>query len=231
MADRLQASKEYKDLKVREALALSFLEDSEAKKNSPLSDTADYEQVGNVIYLMAVPSKFHEAIIIKLAAQLDSYFDDTLCIVYGSNSGLDFSKRIDFLKQFDEFREYFSDEDYQRLSFLPDLQVICEDDDNKDLWTGRGYTGIPCMVFEVLSPSTMNKDLNIKKVFYERVGIPEYWIIHDIGRVEVYTLINGKYISKEFKLPENSEEVLEVSSDLFKNLVIKFDKRRFFKLR
>jgi Uma2 family endonuclease len=73
--------------------------------------------------------------------------------------------------------------------------------------------------------------LTIKKDFYERVGISEYWVIQDIRNVTVYTLINGKYIPQEFSLKEGSEGVLEVSSKLFNDLVIKFDKKYIYKFK
>ena len=210
MTDILQ---ELEDFKVREGLSDSFIR---------------YEQIGNLIYFMAVPARIHEAIVSRVIQQMSNFFDETGCMVYGSNSGLDLSERVDFLKGFEEFEEYFLNSGYQQLSFLPDIQVIC-DDEGEDSWTSNGYKGIPCIAVEVLSPSTKTRDLTVKKDFYERVGISEYWIIHNIGKVEVYTLINGKYVPKEFSVAEGSEEVLEVKSELFKDLVIKFNKKYFYK--
>ena len=204
----------------------------DVKIRQELSDDIRYEQIGKVIYLMTIPSRIHEAIVQQIQKQMGIYFDDldSSCMVYGSNSSLDLSERVDFLKGFDEFQDFFSESDFQQLSFLPDVQVIC-DDEGEDSWTSKGYKGIPGIAVEVLSPSTKIRDLTIKKDFYERVGISEYWIIEDIRKVTVYTLINGKYVPKEFSLCKDSEEVLEVKSELFKDLTVNFNKKYFYKFK
>ncbi len=48
----------------------------------------------------------------------------------------------------------------------PDLMVFCNRDDE-----------IPEIVFEILSPSTRHRDLGIKLVKYEQMGVKEYWIV------------------------------------------------------
>ena len=56
----------------------------------------------------------------------------------------------------------------------PDLFVL------RDPATGRTRLDDPnCVVLiaEVLSPSTAKRDRGIKRVFYQRVGVPEYWIV------------------------------------------------------
>ncbi len=56
----------------------------------------------------------------------------------------------------------------------PDISIICDETRMDD----RGYKGPPALVVEVLSPSTMKKDLKIKLQLYEKYRVPEYWIIH-----------------------------------------------------
>ena len=75
--------------------------------------------------------------------------------------------------------------------FMPDLTVVC----NLDIADREGAIhGVPDMVVEVLSRSTMNKDIGKKKSIYERNGIKEYWIINPWAKsIEVYHLIDGKY--------------------------------------
>jgi Uma2 family endonuclease len=54
----------------------------------------------------------------------------------------------------------------------PDVLVVCDrgkiDED--------GIHGAPDFVAEVLSPATAYKDLNDKRMLYERSGVREYWI-------------------------------------------------------
>lgn len=49
-------------------------------------------------------------------------------------------------------------------------------------------TGFPtadalCVVIEILSPSTARYDRVIKRGFYQRIGVPEYWIVDVDARV------------------------------------------------
>jgi Uma2 family endonuclease len=54
--------------------------------------------------------------------------------------------------------------------------------------------GVPDMVAEIFSRSTMKRDIGIKKDIYERNGVKEYWMIDPWREtVEVYLLRNGKF--------------------------------------
>lgn len=58
----------------------------------------------------------------------------------------------------------------------------------------RTIDGVPDMVAEIFSRSTMKRDIGIKKDIYERNGVKEYWIINPWSEsIEVYLLKNGKY--------------------------------------
>lgn len=54
--------------------------------------------------------------------------------------------------------------------------------------------GVPDMVAEIFSRSTMKRDTTVKKDTYERNGVKEYWMIDPWRQtVEVYLLRDGKY--------------------------------------
>ena len=81
----------------------------------------------------------------------------------------------------------------------PDLMVFCNRDDK-----------IPEIVFEILSPSTRHRDLGIKLVKYEQMGVKEYWIIdpktksitvHDFINQHAETYIIGE-TTRSFIRPE-----------------------------
>lgn len=56
------------------------------------------------------------------------------------------------------------------------------------------FEGVPELVVEVISPSSIRLDRLIKFDLYERVGVAEYWLVDPKARlVEVYTLSNGEY--------------------------------------
>ena len=56
----------------------------------------------------------------------------------------------------------------------PDLVVVCD----RNKLDERGCKGAPDLIIEILSPSTVSKDLHDKFKLYERVGVKEYWIVH-----------------------------------------------------
>ena len=99
---------------------------------------------------------------------------------------------------------------------------------------------MPDLVVEVLSRSTMKKDVGIKKDIYDRNGVKEYWIINPWAKsIEVYHLVDCKfklnniyqiYSEEDLKQLEESE-LAEVTYDIpvsiFDNCIV--DVRKVFK--
>ena len=54
----------------------------------------------------------------------------------------------------------------------PDLGVVCD----RSKITPRGVMGAPDLVMEIISPSSVLRDLNLKKELYGRHGCREYWV-------------------------------------------------------
>lgn len=78
----------------------------------------------------------------------------------------------------------------------PDNLVVCDIDINF-----IKLTKTPVIIFEILSPSTAQKDKTLKYQIYEQVGVKYYIIIdHDKDIALVYESENNKYNLKgEFK--------------------------------
>ena len=77
--------------------------------------------------------------------------------------------------------------------FKPDLSVITSANASIIEWN-RAIFGVPDMVVEILSKSTMKNDLTVKKNIYEQNGVKEYWIVNPFMEiVDVYLLRDGKY--------------------------------------
>lgn len=117
--------------------------------------------------------------------------------------------------------------------FRPDLTVVLKENEQILDWKGN-INGVPDMVVEVLSKSTMKRDLTIKKDIYERNGFKIYWIVNPfVKSVTVYFLHEGKYQlddeyiyfdDKEYSQLEDYEKAevkFEVPVHLFENLSIK----------
>ncbi|MFY9345648.1 MAG: Uma2 family endonuclease [Planctomycetota bacterium] len=80
-----------------------------------------------------------------------------------------------------------------RLSLVvPDLVVVCRR--NESVITKKKITGVPDLLVEVLSPSSVKRDLQLKKRRYQRAGVREYWVVdHERKRVEQFVLVDGRY--------------------------------------
>jgi Uma2 family endonuclease len=73
---------------------------------------------------------------------------------------------------------------------IPDVSILC--DETK--FTDKGYEGVPSLVVEVISPTSVKRDRKIKFNIYEKYKVQEYWIVDPINKViEQYILIDGKY--------------------------------------
>ena len=79
--------------------------------------------------------------------------------------------------------------------FRPDF-IFVSAENAKKLFANENSTlhGVPDMVSEIFSRSTMKRDMTIKKDVYERNGVKEYWLINPWSEsIEVYLLRDGKY--------------------------------------
>ena len=74
--------------------------------------------------------------------------------------------------------------------------------------------GVPDMVAEVFSRSTMKRDIGVKKEIYERNGVKEYWMIDPWREsVSVYLLRDGKYFLDEIYHNYSAEELKELTDE------------------
>ena len=75
------------------------------------------------------------------------------------------------------------DENYEnaRNILQPDITVVCDIRKLKP----RGCFGAPDLVVEIISPSTVKRDLHEKMKLYEEFGVREYWVVHPRDRTLV----------------------------------------------
>ena len=62
----------------------------------------------------------------------------------------------------------------------PDLVVVHVED--AGIVSAKRIEGIPALLVEILSPSTVDYDLITKREIYARAGIPEYWTVRPAER-------------------------------------------------
>ena len=135
----------------------------------------DYEIIEGEKIMSPAPNMWHGNVVLNLATDVNIYFRS-------NNLGVVFHDHIDV---------HFPDGN----TLSPDLTIIRADNPDIDTYKKKGvFYGVPDMVAEVFSKSTMKRDIGIKKDVYERNGVKEYWIINPWSEsIEVYLLRNGKY--------------------------------------
>ncbi len=100
----------------------------------------------------------------------------------------------------------------EKTVVCPDNLLVCGDD------IGEQYlVKTPQIILEVLSPSTMFKDRNVKFKLYEKMGVQYYILVDTSAKVaEVFRLENGAY-----KKLKNAQD--EVVTFTLENCTIDFD--------
>lgn len=97
--------------------------------------------------------------------------------------------------------------------FRPDF-IFVSAENAKRLFANKNMTlhGVPDMVAEIFSRSTMKRDIGVKKEVYERNGVREYWIINPWSEsIEVYILHDGKYQLDNVYQNYSDEELSELT--------------------
>ena len=136
-----------------------------------------YEIIGGKKIMAPAPNLDHSDIIFKLSYVIGGYLmEHKSGYVYTDNAEVHFS---------------------DGSVYKPDLSVVLKSNE-KILAGEKNIFGAPDMVVEVLSKSTLKKDITIKKDTYEAQGVREYWIVDPWGKsVSVYLLRDGKYFLDE----------------------------------
>lgn len=112
-----------------------------------------HEYVGGYLYAMTGTSRRHNRIVTNFASLLLEAADAQGCGVYQSDLKVEVSERV---------------------IFYPDLLVTCDPYDN-DTYISRS----PCLIVEVLSPSTVRTDRREKYLAYVRIPtLRAYLIVH-----------------------------------------------------
>lgn len=159
-----------------------------------LPDGERAELVGGQMYMMAPPSRMHQAIAREIFASIHSHIKSRggACEAY-----------------FAPFAVFLGEGGLDYVE--PDVCVIC---DRKKL-TDRGCLGAPDWVIEIVSPGSRRMDYYTKLFLYRASGVLEYWIADpDRGRVTVYDFESED--SREYSFADS------VPSSTLKGLSIDF---------
>ncbi|MDY6784767.1 MAG: Uma2 family endonuclease [Cyanobacteriota bacterium] len=151
-----------------------------------------YEYLNGEVYAMTGGTLPHTSIALNLAAALKTRLRGKSCKVFMADAKVGVST--------------------SGLFFYPDVVVSCDRRDQK----AREFVSYPCLIVEVLSPSTENFDRGKKFRSYRRIEtLREYVLIEaETMNVDCYRLNErGKWELTTYSLEESavSPEELEVS--------------------
>ena len=82
----------------------------------------------------------------------------------------------------------------------PDIVVVLRE--HRRIVLPSRIRGIPDLVVEILSPSTADHDTTLKRALYERVGVPEYWIVDQDEQAITRYQLRGDHYGDGVRLTE-----------------------------
>lgn len=149
------------------------------KKSSAMQQWLDLPEhtmgdvIDDVLYVNDPPFVDHQSVVVKLTVDMEIHNREfKLGTILPMETGV------------------FIDD---RHAFQPDLLFVAHDN-RKAIILPKGIVGPPDLVIEIWSPGTKKKDQTIKKEFFERIGVQEYWMVDPTTKDSFgYFLENGKY--------------------------------------
>ena len=129
---------------------------------------------GGIYDMSPAPTIQHQQTVLRIAGQIDTYLFNKTCKVLIAPADVVLDRKT---------------------VVQPDVFIVCD----PSKLDGKRCNGAPDFVVEVLSPSTMKKDLRDKFRLYRRTGVRELWFAYpNEGVIAKYMLHNKRYIEKGF---------------------------------
>ena len=131
-----------------------------------------YEIIDGEMIRKSAPTPMHQRISRKVMVIIDRFISE-------KKTGEIFQSPIDVY--LDEYNKP-----------QPDLVFVSES--KKAIITNDGIVGVPDLIVEIISPTSIIRDRIEKKALYERMSVPEFWLIDpQYAAIEIYTLQNNRY--------------------------------------
>jgi Uma2 family endonuclease len=147
-------------------------------------EDAYYELINGEIVKKAAPTPLHQAVSGSLFFYLYQF-------VLDKKLGRVFSAPIDvYLHEFSHV--------------LPDILFI-SNENSSIIDMNEGILGVPDLVVEIISPSSIYKDRVLKNNDYEAAGVKEYWLVDPKNQaIEVYESIDKTFRLFSFAAEEGT---------------------------
>lgn len=158
---------------------------------------------GRIYDMSAAPRRIHQEIARELVEIFLSYFKGKRCKL--------------FFAPFDVTLPAFGDKESESDTVVqPDLSVFCD----LSRLTDAGATGAPDLAVEVMSPRTAYKDLDQKRLLYERHRVREYWVVNPANDTAMVYVLGD---DGKFRRPELACRGESVRSAIFPGLEASID--------
>lgn len=120
-----------------------------------------YEYLGGEVYAMSGGTVNHGQIAINFAIILGTHLSQSKCRVLSSDVKVEVQKSTKFI--------------------YPDLSVTCDDRDEN----ASNFISHPCLIVEILSPSTEGYDRGEKFYLYERSNSLKDYVLVNTNKIEI----------------------------------------------
>ena len=131
---------------------------------------------GKIFKMAPAPSTDHQTILMNFAGMIWQHLKGKPCRSFIAPFDVRLSKIVN-KKQVDSVVQ-------------PDICIICDATKIDE----KGCNAAPDMIVEILSPSTAQRDLELKYDLYEENGVKEYWIVQPNDQtVSVFDLKENKF--------------------------------------
>lgn len=135
-------------------------------------DNYYYEIINGEMIQKSAPTPLHQRISRKLVVILDRFIAE-------KKSGEVFQSPVDIY--LDEYNK-------------PQPDLVFVSNEMKTIVTNDGIMGIPELIIEIVSPTSVIRDRIEKKNLYERMLVQEFWIVDpQYAAIEIYTIQNNRY--------------------------------------
>jgi Uma2 family endonuclease len=167
-------------------------------KDWELKEGERFELIYGEPYAMSAPSLRHQAILIELASQFQTFLRGKSCKAYPAPL---------------DVRLFYEEDESDDTVVQPDIVVICDEKKRGP----EGCRGAPDLVIEILSPSNTAIEMERKLKLYQEAGVKEYWIVDpENNGLTVYRFQEGAILT--YTLKKDSSVTVGIFPDLNINL-------------
>ncbi|MBQ8588988.1 MAG: Uma2 family endonuclease [Firmicutes bacterium] len=169
------------------------------------------ELIDGVIYDMTAPHQVHQRITTAIWGTLEAYIRkrNGKCVAFTSPADVRLMKDDKTMVQ-------------------PDVFVVCD----RNKLTGYTVEGAPDLIIEILSPSTIRKDMLVKLSKYVEAGVREYWMVDPKKKkVIVYLSEDGDLVEDlDVKIYgfDDQVPVMIFDGECFVDMKTIYEENRFF---